>query len=400
MITRVHYPKFSDAEMAARWQRIRDEMANDQLDCLVIYGAWGSTFGNDPGQANLRYVTNFADQFHAYCVFPRTGDPTLITSFKGHVATAREITAVPDIRFASLQTAEKTIEVLREKGMEKARIGIVGASSMRGASLSVEAYEMFKRDLPAAEWTMATKLIEKLRRNKSPEETEFLRRGAAITDRAFAGELAAIKPGARNIDCYNAMMNETHIAGGNLVFILLGSTPMDDPNMSFPDAYISDRTIERGDVVVNEHSSSYGGYSGQMLRTIFIGPPNKHYQKLFEIGLETFHRMKAAIKPGATTADVVRAASPITDNDLTVTAPLLHGWGNFMEGPLMGVPGSGHPLPDWTFAKGDTIVIEPNPCTKDLKSGVFLGDLFIVTDDGCESLHTYPIDEPIIVNGF
>ena len=49
MTTRVYYPKFSDAEIASRWQRIRAAMDQRGLDCLVIYGAYGSTFGSDPG---------------------------------------------------------------------------------------------------------------------------------------------------------------------------------------------------------------------------------------------------------------------------------------------------------------------------------------------------------------
>ncbi len=45
-------------------------------------------------------------------------------------------------------------------------------------------------------------------------------------------------------------------------------------------------------------------------------------------------------------------------------------------------------------------MVEPNPCSTDLKSGVFLGDLCVVTENGAESLHTYPIEEPIVVDGF
>ena len=400
MTTRVYYPKFSDAEYASRWQRIRDAMDRRGLDCLVIYGAYGSSFGSDPGQANLRYVANFVDQYHAYCVFPKTGEPTLLTSFNGHLATARDITTVPDMRFAGLPIASKVVELLREKEMRKARVGIVGISEGRGISIPHEHYVEITEAFPAAEFELATDIFENLRRVKSDEEIEFLRKGAAITDRSFAAAVKAVKPGATNVDLYNEILIESHRAGGTLCFALLGSTPMANPDMSFPDAYISDRPIARGDVVVNEHSSCYGGYSGQILRTVFVGPPTRQYEKMFEIGIDVFHRVKEVIRPGATTADVQAAAAPIIDADLTVTAPLLHGWGNFIEPPIMGVKGSKHPMMEWTFQKGETIVVEPNPCTTDLKSGVFLGDLCVVTENGAESLHTYPIDEPIVVDGF
>jgi len=373
-------------------------MEERELECLVIYGAYCS-FGSDPGEVNLRYVTNFVDQFQAYCVFPRSGDPTLITSFNGHIATGREVAVVKDFRFGGLKIDDKVVEVLREKGMEKSKIGIVGVNSARRVSIPHEQYVLITESLSGAEFEIATSLIEELRLIKSDEEIEFLRRGAAITDQSLDAYVRAVKRGVRNIDLYDQILTETHRAGGALCFALLGSTPMENPTMAFPDAYMSDRPIQEGDVIISEHSSGYGGYSGQILRTIFVGKPTKHYESLFEIGLEVFERVRSGIKPGATEKEVTEASQPIVDAGLTVKAPLLHGWGNFIEPPIMGVPGSAHPIQSYTFRKGHTIVIEPNPSTKDGNSGIFLGDLCMVTDTGVETLHQYPMD-PIVIDAF
>ena len=398
MFNRVHFPKFSDQEVQSRWQKIRDAMEERQFDCLLIYGAYCS-FGSDPGEANLRYVTNFVDQFQAYCVFPKAGEATLVTSFNGHIATGKEVSAVGDIRFGGLKIDEKVVEMVREKGMEKGRIGIVGVNSSRRVSIPHEQYVQITESLPEAEFEIATDLIERLRRIKSDEEIEFLRRGAQITDQSLDAYVKAIKKGARNIDLYDEVLARTHREGGTLCFTLLGSTPMDDPNMAFPDAYMSDRPIARGDVIISEHSSAYGGYSGQILRTVFVGPPTKDYEKLFQIGREVFDKVLSSLRPGSTEKEVQEGAQPILDAGLTVKAPLLHGWGNFIEPPIMGVKGSAHPIQSYTFQKGHTIVIEPNPSTMDGKSGIFLGDLCVVTENGAESLHGYPMD-PIVVEGF
>ena len=400
MPNRVFFPKFSDAEYANRWQRIRDAMDDRSLDCLVIYGGHASHFGNDPGQASLRYVTNFIDQFQAYCIFPRDGESTVLTTYNGHIASARDICMVPDMRFAGQMIPQRVADTLKEKGFERGRIGIVGVTSDRQFSLPHEHYMVITETLPYAEFEVVTQMMEALRRIKSDEEIEFLREGARRTDRAFEAAVAAIRPGARNIDLYNAILQESIRDGGTMCFALLGSTSMTESGMAFPDAYISDREISKGDVVINEHSSCYGGYSGQMLRTIFVGEPTPHYRKLFGIAIDVFHDVRDVIKPGTTTAQVMAAAQPILDAGLTVKAPLLHGWGNFTEPPRMGVKGSGHPIDEWIFVKGQTIVIEPNPCTADGTTGVFLGDLCVVTENGAESLHTYGIDEPIIVEGF
>ncbi len=398
MVKRVHFPKFSDQEYQNRWQRIRDEMEARQFDCLIVYGAYCS-FGSDPGEANLRYVTNFVDQFQAYCIFPKKGEATLATSFNGHIATGKEISAVEDIRFGGLKVDEKVVELLKEKGMEKGRIGIVGVSSARRVSIPQEQYARITQSLPQAEFEIATDLIENLRRIKSDEEIEFLRKGAQLTDQSLEAYVRAVQPGARNIDLYDEILVETHRAGGTLCFALLGSTAMENPGMAFPDAYMSDRAIVRGDVIMSEHSSAYGGYSGQILRTVFVGKPTPHYEKLFQIGQEVFERVLSTLRPGSTEKEVQEGAQPILDAGLTVKAPLLHGWGNFIEPPIMGVKGSAHPIQSCTFEKGHTVVIEPNPSTQDGTSGIFLGDLCLVTENGAESLHRYPM-EPIVVESF
>ena len=37
-----------------------------------------------------------------------------------------------------------------------------------------------------------------------------------------------------------------------------------------------------------------------------------------------------------------------------------------------------------------TVVIQPNVITPDEQAGVQTGELMLVTDSGCESLHRYP----------
>ena len=389
----VFYPKFSDEEVRSRWQKIRDAMDAAQFDGLLVYGAYGPE-----SQANLRYLTNYTDQMQAYCVFPKQGPPTLLTSLFPHLDTGREVAVVKDMRAAGARMGEKVVEVLCEKELERARIGLVGMASRWKISIPSEHHAAFEASLPGARFAPATDLMERVRQIKSEEELAFLRKGAEISDRAFEAMVEAIRPGVRNIDLYHEILFESHRAGGDFIFALVGSTPMANPAMSFPDAYISDRGIGRGDVTISEHSSSYGGYSGQILRTVFAGTPPKPYERLFEIGLEVFQRIRDRIRPGSTVADVLDGAKPMIDAGLTIRAPLVHGWGVSLEAPVIGIPGSPYPIPDFTFRKGQTIVVEPNPSTPDGKSGIFLGDLLAVTETGVEDLHTHPIEDPIVVD--
>lgn len=393
------YPLFSDSEYRKRWARIRTSMASAGLDCLLIYGAYGSAFGSDPGQANLRYVTGFVDQFQAWCVFPLEGDPVIVNSFAGHIATGKQISPVQDFRFAGFDMAKTVASVVRDSGFDSARIGIVGALSDRRVSVPHEQHVEIVESLPRCQFALVTELMETLRRIKSDEEIAFLRRAAAATDAAYGAAVAAARPGARDCDLYEAIVRESHRDGGTLCFALLGSTPMATPAMVFPNAYISDRSLVPGDVVLSEHSSCYGGYSGQLLRTAFTSRPTASYERMYALASDVFERLLKAVRAGATTTDIHAAAQPIIDAGLTVRAPLVHGWGNFLEPPNIGFAGSGHPVKNVTLEKGQTIVIQPNPCTRDGTSGVILGELCIVTEAGAESLHGYP-KEPVMLQGF
>ena len=48
------------------------------------------------------------------------------------------------------------------------------------------------------------------------------------------------------------------------------------------------------------------------------------------------------------------------------------------------------PLPDVKLAKNMMVVVQPNVITKDQRAGVQTGELMLITETGCESLHTFP----------
>ena len=45
-------------------------------------------------------------------------------------------------------------------------------------------------------------------------------------------------------------------------------------------------------------------------------------------------------------------------------------------------------VPDFTFAAGMTVVVQPNVVTPDETAGVQTGELMLVTEDGAERLHS------------
>jgi methionine aminopeptidase len=163
--------------------------------------------------------------------------------------------------------------------------------------------------------------------------------------------------------------------------------------MPFPWPLPSQRVLQPGDIILDEISVSYGGYSGQICSPIALGEPTQEYQDLFAIAHRTYTRIAAVLKPGNSEEAVWEAASPMVEAGRKVQAALVHGWTEKVENPRVGLPHAPPwPLRGIRFRAGETLMIEPNPCTPNLLKGTFLGGRHLVTPEGARSLQKYPVE--------
>ncbi|HJT59541.1 MAG TPA: M24 family metallopeptidase, partial [Ktedonobacteraceae bacterium] len=135
------------------------------------------------------------------------------------------------------------------------------------------------------------------------------------------------------------------------------------------------------------------GYPGQILRPFAIGmPPTPQYQHMYDIAVETFHRIASVIRPGATVDDVLDAGEYIHSAGFSIYDDLLHGFGGGYLPPVLRTRRtSPRPPAPLTFKENMTVVIQPNVITEDERMGVQVGELVRVTHTGVESLHRYPL---------
>ena len=154
------------------------------------------------------------------------------------------------------------------------------------------------------------------------------------------------------------------------------------------------RTIEQGDVILNEISVGYAGCSGQIIVPIVVGEPDHEYQELYDIARQALNNVQKVLRPGATQDDVIEAARPITDNGLASQASFIHGWPNppMRPGLRLGDRGRQEGLEPFTLQENMLIMIEPNPVTPDKKRGIFLGALHVVKPGGGLNLHEHTLD--------
>src|SRR4029453_11977390 len=87
--------------------------------------------------------------------------------------------------------------------------------------------------------------------------------------------------------------------GGDIDFLIIGSTSMQNPALVFGNPRPSGRVLREGDIINMELAAGYRGYTAQIGSPICIGPPTEEVRRFWdEIALPGFRRMAAEIRPG------------------------------------------------------------------------------------------------------
>lgn len=397
------WARFSPPEMERRWALARDLMDRQGLDGLVVFGNSGV---NRHNEANAFWLTNHLDLHHCYLVaaLDPSIEPALYTGLTNHVPNARQVSDVPVIEWGGYDPATTVAERLRATGLDRGRIGLVGVNATFGMGMPHQHHHALREALPDLELVEVTRAFASLRSTKSDEEIEWLRRAAVFTDRTIEALRAEVRPGIPEYALLGIIEGSYRSDGGLPHIAFVRSMPMDEPNGCVPAQNPSDRTIRAGDVIITEISASYWGYSGQIHRPVFVGrEPTPAWQRMFDAALDAYRGMADAIRPGATEADVIRAASVIGERGYDVYDDLIHGYGVDIHPPVIDRSCSRYwpwneasPAPEGRrFEQNMAIVIQPNPITPDERMGLQLGALTIVTDDGARSLHEVPF-EPVV----
>src|SRR5262249_43657712 len=153
----------------------------------------------------------------------------------------------------------------------------------------------------------------------------------------------------------------------------------------------SERRIAPRDLVTTELTPAVAGYFVQICRTLVVGRASDAQRRAFAVFRAALEAGIAAVRPGATAADVARA-----ENDVFRS----HGLGEYTSSKWTRVRGHGlglfcdskpHLLEDvdTPLVPGMTLIVHPN--TYHPEAGyIVLGDAVVVTDTGAEVLTRTP----------
>jgi Xaa-Pro aminopeptidase len=370
------YPRFGPGEYARRWQAIDGLQSTGGLDALVVYGTGAA-------RHELTWLTNWGPRQEGYLVAGGDAPPALFVQLYNHVPTARLMSVLERVDWGGRDSATTVADDLRSRG-PLGRVGLVGAIPyLHHARLAAA--------LPGVELVDATASFRRLRLVKSPDEIEWTRRGARLCDAAMRALVAEARPGLTEHELGALVESAYGRLGGSHGICFIASAPMAGGGRFVPSQHWSSRRIEAGDMIMIELSAGVGGYTGQILRTIAVGaePPDR-VRELHDVAEHAYAAIAAAIRPGATAADLLAATELIDDAGLTVCDDVVHGYGGGYLPPVLRTPATMHgPAPDLVLQPGMMLVVQPNVITTDATLGVQTGELLLVTDAGAESLHAF-----------
>jgi Xaa-Pro dipeptidase len=387
------HPQFSAAEYARRYAALRGKMQDANLDCVIIPGGpshW--SFGG-----GMLWLTGHWE-WHAlacYVVVPREGEPTLVYSMGGtHAEAVRRETAaaLADVRGSrGGRYAEVMAERVKELNLERGRIGLLEIDPRHKDYLPVNQYKRLEELLPDAELVFTHGWMHELLSIHSAEELDCIRHAGLLCERAMAAMLARAAPGVSELDLRAAAGAAILEGGGDIDFLIIGSTPMANPALVFGSPRPSARVLQRGDIVNMELAAGYRGYTAQVGSPICIGPPTDMVRRFWdEIALPGFTRMAAEIKPG-NPVEAIRTAGRFFRDKGVQSRPIhAHGIDLVTDGPHVFTHAVDAEDFERVFKPGMVFMAEPNPISADGTFGIFVGHTFIVTETGNECVDAFP----------
>jgi Xaa-Pro aminopeptidase len=302
--------------------------------------------------------------------------------------------AVQDVRRSrNGRYADVMVERLRELKLERGRIGLMEIDPRHGDYLPVNQYNVLHDNLPEAELVFTQGFLHELLSIHSAEELDCVRKAGVLCQKAMEAMVARAKPGAKEYELRAAAGAAILEGGGDIDFLIIGSTPMAKPAMVFGNPRPSGRVLQKGDIINMELAAGYRGYTAQIGSPICLGEPTEMVRKFWEeITLPGYRRIVAEIAPGKPAEAMRQASKFFRDNGYQSRPTQVHGIDLVTDKPHVVAEHVSAEKFEEVLKPGMVIMAEPNPITADGLFGIFLGHTFIVTESGHEVVDKFPLE--------
>jgi Xaa-Pro aminopeptidase len=384
--------KISSSEYKRRIELVRDELAQQGADALVLSGA-----------KRISYLTGYhilATERPMSLILPADTNSSIIAFVpRLEVDTAEQAEFIGEIwSYFEYPGEEPQLNILaqklKNKGWDKKLLvdgdGYPAFWGYEGPRLS----EL----LPNTE-VLTTTLVQDMWQVKSKEEIEIIKETAIWGNLAHAKLQKFTEVGESEIEIelrasYEASREMLQALGPEFGGFSRGGWPciamyVTGKNSALPHSMSWNREIREGDVLVTGATGYIGGYASELERTMIVGNPTADQSNYFEIMLEAQTAGIEQSGPGVPLAQVDQAVFDVFAKHGVVDMAQ-HHTGHHLgfeahEPPFIDRTAVGEMLP------GQVYSIEPGIYVPGV-AGYRHSDTILITDSGVEMITYYPRD--------
>ena len=371
----------------AKLDRVRAAMEEAELDAVVVRAP-----------DNVLYLTNFwGMKGYDAAIFPREGEPTLITLGTSEADVA-ETAWTAEVQFFDLYDAgdprppaSRTLDLAREASHGYERIGLELSLGTQASDRMVGEPTTFTKAWfdawPGA--ADATVLLNAARAVKTPQELERMRIANEIAAAAMEHVKEQLRPTMSESEASALWQGHVHGQGTNrddvdlaLAFSLVWSG---EGIRTF--TATGDRPVQENEPTLFEIWVCADGYWCDHTKNLCPGEPRAEYAELEEQLLSVYEILVNLCRPGQSLAELDRAgreAIAALGYAGQPSHPLCHGVGaRAHEPPYAHQAGGGE------LAEGMVLAVEPG-IYWEAGGGLRVEDNFLVTASGPEKLSSFP----------
>lgn len=274
---------------------------------------------------NIYYLIGLTHQgYFAFTmlVLPREGDPSLLTRSMEAYTISQQAPHIDHIGYGDDEDAgDAAVRALKKLGIASGRVGVDRSSMFLPAGI----WEDMEIGLPGVQWIDTSRsastaarfragLVDEVRLVKSEAELEYIRRAAAISDRAVAAGIDIAGVGINEKEVAAAVYREMILGGGEypgFVPLIRSSETLMEEHSTWRDRY-----LKPGDKIFMELSGAAARYHAPLTRMGFVGSVEPGAKRAQELALSAFSAVVDSLRPGVATGEVYNAWQSVVDDGL------------------------------------------------------------------------------------
>jgi Xaa-Pro dipeptidase len=372
--TKIMNDKANLAERDSRYRRIREAMAREGMDALILAGN-GSHFH----RGYLRYFTDthmWAGD--ALLLIPLEGEPTLCwVTYAGPGQPGEGW--VSDLRRA-IYPEKRMVEAMNEKGLTKGKVGIAGFRKI----ITAGAYQTLMSGFPDVEFVNADVMTDHVRVIKSPLEIQQMREVWQLAQSAMDRFVEIVEPGLteRQVAAEAAKVIRTGGSWDDLTVI------KEDPYRGLP----RDVALKCNDLVaLHLEVCGPSGHWAEIDCTVAFRQPTVQELKLMDTELQALDAVCKMAVPGVRLSDMAHAWERVVEENGFELAPAarhfyFHGHGmDDIQWPWY--TGQLEDNQDAVIEENMVLCYHPNrPVVPSTEWGMVVADELVITKHGAERL--------------